>query len=50
MEKLRSICIPGSRSFRIVVGIIEGTHVMVDDPTSGYGIYVGRMLRLDGAA
>ncbi|MDE6282165.1 MAG: hypothetical protein K2M15_10365, partial [Oscillospiraceae bacterium] len=21
------------------------THVLVDDPTSGYGIYVGRMLR-----
>lgn len=31
-----------------IVGAV--THVMVDDPTSGYGIYVGRMLRLDGAA
>ena len=27
-----------------IVGAV--THVMVDDPTSGYGIYVGRMLRL----
>ena len=26
-----------------IVGAV--THVMVDDPTSGYGIYVGRMLR-----
>ena len=31
-----------------IVGAV--THVMVDDPTSGYGIYVGRMLRLTGAA
>ena len=31
-----------------IVGAV--THVMVDDPTSGYGIYVGRMLRLAGAA
>lgn len=31
-----------------IVGAV--THVMVDDPTSGYGIYVGRMLSLDGAA
>jgi len=27
-----------------IVGAV--THVLVDDPTSGYGIYVGRMLRL----
>ena len=26
-----------------IIGAV--THVMVDDPTSGYGIYVGRMLR-----
>ena len=25
-----------------IVGAV--THVLVDDPTSGYGIYVGRML------
>ncbi|MGN0985204.1 MAG: SpoIVB peptidase S55 domain-containing protein, partial [Candidatus Enterenecus sp.] len=25
------------------------THVMVDDPTSGYGIYIGRMLEQGGA-
>lgn len=31
-----------------IVGAV--THVMVDDPASGYGIYVGRMLNLDGAA
>ena len=31
-----------------IVGAV--THVMVDDPTSGYGIYVGRMLRQTGAA
>ena len=31
-----------------IVGAV--THVMVDDPTSGYGIYVGRMLNLTGAA
>lgn len=31
-----------------IVGAV--THVMVDDPTSGYGIYVGRMLSLSGAA
>ena len=31
-----------------IVGAV--THVMVDDPTSGYGIYVGRMLRQAGAA
>ena len=29
-----------------IVGAV--THVMVDDPTSGYGIYVGRMLRQSG--
>lgn len=26
-----------------IVGAV--THVLVDDPTSGYGIYVGRMLQ-----
>ena len=31
-----------------IVGAV--THVMVDDPASGYGIYVGRMLRHSGAA
>ncbi len=31
-----------------IVGAV--THVMVDDPTSGYGIYVGRMLQHSGAA
>ena len=31
-----------------IIGAV--THVMVDDPTSGYGIYVGRMLRLTGTA
>ena len=31
-----------------IVGAV--THVMVDDPTSGYGIYVGRMLRQCGEA
>ena len=30
-----------------IVGAV--THVLVDDPTSGYGIYVGRMLRQTGA-
>ena len=30
-----------------IVGAV--THVMVDDPTSGYGIYVGRMLQQGGA-
>ena len=31
-----------------IVGAV--THVLVDDPTSGYGIYVGRMLRSSGTA
>ena len=31
-----------------IVGAV--THVMVDDPTSGYGIYMGRMLRQAGGA
>ena len=31
-----------------IVGAV--THVMVDDPTCGYGIYLGRMLAESGAA
>ena len=44
-----TLCDPISRGW-IPVGIKLFTHVMVDDPTSGYGIYVGRMLRLTGIA
>ena len=29
-----------------IIGAV--THVMVDDPTSGYGIYIGDMLQAAG--
>jgi stage IV sporulation protein B len=29
-----------------IVGAV--THVLVDDPTAGYGIYIGNMLNAEG--